>query len=176
MSRGSYKIADSPFNIWIAEVEDQNRVRLPLEIRTTVSWLNTELGSIDCAGTPGPAGGLQLEPLVNHETLRRQFTQALGDTPAGPLESGKKWVDVARMLATSWRITISIESGRVSIPLPEPTRRAQQLPEAGGIVVAFGFGEILEIWDAPKWHEHVREVAKTKLSAVSKAIEDLGHR
>jgi DNA-binding transcriptional regulator/RsmH inhibitor MraZ len=176
MPRGDHKLADGPFGIWVVGVEKQHRVRLPLEIRTTVPWLNTESGTIDCVGTPGPAGGLQLEPLVSHESLQREFTEALGDTPGQSSESGEKWVDIARLLATSWRITISIESGRVSIPLPEPTRRTRQLPGAGGTVVVFGFGEILEIWDAAKWHEYVRAVAKTKLSAVSEAIEDLRHR
>jgi hypothetical protein len=46
----------------------------------------------------------------------------------------------------------------------------------GGIAVVFGFGEILEVWDAAKRHEHVRAVAKTKRSAISEAIEDLGQR
>jgi hypothetical protein len=176
MSRGDYKIAGGPFEIWIAEVEDQNRIRLPIEIRTTVPWIKAESGTIECVGIPGSAGGVQLEPLATHEALRNPFIEALGDAPPLSSESGKKWVEAARLLATSWRMTVSIESSRISITLPEPTRRAQQLPGAGGTVVVFGFGEILEIWDAVKWHDHVRAVAKTKLSAVSEAIEDLGHR
>jgi DNA-binding transcriptional regulator/RsmH inhibitor MraZ len=53
----------------------------------------------------------------------------------------------------------------------------QRVPKTSGrTVVVFGFGKILEVWDAAKWHDYVRAVAKTKLSAVSEAIEDLGNR
>jgi DNA-binding transcriptional regulator/RsmH inhibitor MraZ len=60
--------------------------------------------------------------------------------------------------------------------LPEPPRRAQQVPQSGGVVVVFGFGNILEIWDALKWHDHVRETAKRRVAAISEALEDLGQR
>jgi len=65
---------------------------------------------------------------------------------------------------------------RFSVTLPEPPRRALQLPQAGGTVVVFGFGEVLEIWDALKWHDHVRALAKRKVAAISEALEDLGQR
>lgn len=42
--------------------------------------------------------------------------------------------------------------------------------------MVFGFGEILEVWEAANWYEYVRTVARTKLSAVSEAIEDLEQR
>ena len=176
MPRGEHKIADDPYDIWILEVDEHNRVRLPLEIRSIVPWLKSESGAIECVGSPGPRGGVQIEPLATHEELRHGFIEALGHTPPLSLNSGHKWVETARLLATSWRMTVSIEKSQIRITLSEPIRRAQQLPGAGGIVVAFAFGEILEIWDAAKWHEHVRVIAKTKLSAVSEAIEDLGHR
>jgi len=176
MSRGDYKIADGPYGIWVEKVERQNRVRLSREIRNAVSWLKNEPGTMDCVGTPGSAGGLQLETFEAHDTVRSGFLEALGDRPPTSSESAEQWVETARLLATTWRITITIESSRVSIPLPEPTRRALQLPGAGGMVVVFGFGEILEIWDAYKWLEHVRAVAKTKVSAISEAIEDLRQR
>lgn len=176
MPRGNHKMADIPYGTWILRVEEHNRLRLPLEIRSVVNWLNVEQ-AIDCVGTLGTAGGVQIEPLATHETLRRPFIEALGDTPPRSSESGQKWVDAARLMATSWRMPISIEkSGRPSITVPEPTRRAGQLPGAGGIIVVFGFGEILEIWDSLKWHEYVRAVAETKLAVVSEAIEDLGRR
>jgi DNA-binding transcriptional regulator/RsmH inhibitor MraZ len=83
---------------------------------------------------------------------------------------------VARLLATVWLISVNVEASRISITLPEPPRRAQQVPQAGGAVVVFGFGHILEIWDALKWHDHVRATAKRKTAAISEALEDLGQR
>jgi DNA-binding transcriptional regulator/RsmH inhibitor MraZ len=104
------------------------------------------------------------------------FTEALGDNPPEPSESAEAWVDVARFLATAWRMTIRIEASRISITLPEPPRRSLQLPKLGATVVVFGFGEILEIWDALKWHEHVRAIAKKGETALSEAIDDLRQR
>jgi hypothetical protein len=91
-------------------------------------------------------------------------------------ESPRKWVDVARLLATAWLFPVNIEASRISITLPEPPRRSQQVPQSGGAVVVFGFGNILEIWDALKWHDHVRATAKRKAAAISEALEDLGQR
>jgi DNA-binding transcriptional regulator/RsmH inhibitor MraZ len=177
MPRGDHKIEGTPYRIWLVEIDPHNRVRLPLtEVRVLVPWLKSESGSVDCVGTPGPAGGVQIEPFAAHETLGRSYTEALGATAAQSSEAGQKWVDMARLLATSWRITISIETGRINITLPEPMRRAQLIPPAGGLAVVFGFGEILEVWDAVKWHDHVRAVAKMKLSAFSQAVEDLRDR
>jgi hypothetical protein len=85
-------------------------------------------------------------------------------------------MDIARLLATAWAMTVGFEAGRFSIKLPEPARRMQLLPEAGGTVVVFGFGEILEMWDGSKWYEHVRATAARKSGAMSEALEDLGQR
>jgi len=158
-------------------VEDQHRVRLPLaEIRIVVPWLNAEPGKVECVATLGPTGGIQIAPAAAHERLRRSFIDALGDSPPRSSESGQKWVDAARYLATTWRISISIESGRISFTLPEQIRRAQLLLGAGGTVTVFGFGEILEVWETIKWHDHVRSIARTMPSAFSEAVENLGDR
>jgi len=34
----------------------------------------------------------------------------------------------------------------------------------------FGFGGILEVWDAAKWHDHMRNIAKTKRDTFSRAL------
>jgi len=160
----------------MVEVEDQNRVRLLLEVQTVVPWLKSEPSPIDCIGTLGTSGGIQIEPFSTHEPLRNQFAQALGIAPPRSTESGDRWVDAARLLATSWRMSARVESSRISITLPEPVRRAGLLPGIGGLVVVFGFGEILEIWDAIKWHEHLRTASRRRLAAISDAIEDLENR
>ncbi len=52
----------------------------------------------------------------------------------------------------------------------------QLLPGAGGTVVVFGFGQILVIWDASKWYDHVRATAARMSAAVSEALEDIEQR
>jgi|HubBroStandDraft_3_1064219.scaffolds.fasta_scaffold34323_1 hypothetical protein len=177
MPRGDHRIEGTPYRVWQVEVESSNRIRLALaEVRAVVPWIKGESEPIDCVGIPGPAGGVQIEPVAAHETLGRSYIEALGEAPAQSSESGRTWVEMARLLATRWRIAISVESGRINFTLPEPLRRAKQVPEAGGLAVVFGFGEILEVWDAAKWHDHVRTIAKTKLPALSEAVEDLRNR
>jgi hypothetical protein len=176
MPRGDYNFEGAPYHLSINTVEKQNRLRLNKDIQDFVSWLKTVPGPIDCIGTPGATGGLLVEPFASHEALRSGFIKTLANTPPKSLESGERWIDAARLLASSWRITVSVETSRVSMNLPEPTRRLLRLPEVGGTVVVFGFGEILEVWDAVTWHEHVRGLAKAKGSVVSEAIEDMEHR
>jgi hypothetical protein len=174
MSRGAHKISGEPFGTWVAKVRD-NRIRLPREITEYVPWLKLEGTQIDCVGRPGAAGGMQLVPLGVHESDVRRLTDAFEPLPEAS-ESGEQWVDLARLLATAWKISICIEANRFSLTLPEPPRRALQLPQSGGTTVVFGFGEILEIWDALKWHEHVRSLAKQKGAVISQATEALGDR
>ena len=176
MPRGDQKIPDVPFGTWVVTVDEYNRIRLPLEIRTVVSWIDMKPGQIECASMPGPAGGIQVWPLKDHRQNVLPFAEALAETPPSASESSQKWVDVARLLATAWLVPINVEASRISITLPEPLRRAQQLPQSGGAVVVFGFGNILEIWDALKWHDHVRATAKRRAAAISEALEDLGER
>jgi DNA-binding transcriptional regulator/RsmH inhibitor MraZ len=176
MPRGTYKIDDDPFGTWVVSVDEYNRVRLPLEIRTVVPWIELKTGQIECIGMPGPWGGVQVTPLTDHRQDVRRFTDAVAETPPSASESPQEWVNVARFLATAWLVPINIEASRISITLPEPPRRALQVPQSGGAVVVFGFGDILEIWDALKWHDHVRGTAKRRAAAISEALEDLGQR
>jgi hypothetical protein len=174
--RGDPNVEDVPYHVWIGKVEKQNRIRLNKDIQDVVSWLKTGPGPIDCIGTPGPAGGLQVEPFASHATQRSGFIATLGKTRPTSLESGERWIEAARLLASSWHITVNVESSRVSMNLPEPTRRLLRLPEVGSMIAVFGFGEILEIWDALMWHEHVRKLAKARVSLLSDAIEEMEHR
>jgi DNA-binding transcriptional regulator/RsmH inhibitor MraZ len=104
------------------------------------------------------------------------FTAAIGTMPPAESDSSEAWVEVARLLATVWRIAIHVEPNQIRFTVPEQIRRAEQLPPSGGTVVVFALGNILEIWDALKWHDHVRGAAKRKEVAISEAIEDLGQR
>jgi DNA-binding transcriptional regulator/RsmH inhibitor MraZ len=174
--RGDQKILYDPFRTWVVTVDENNRVPLPLEIRDVVPWIDVKTGQIECVGMPGPSGGIQVAPLTVHRQEVLAFAEAIAETAPSPSESPQKWVDVARLLATAWLMPVSIEASRIRITLPEPPRRAQQVPQSGGTVVVFGCGNILEIWDALKWHDHVRVTAKRKVAAISEALEDLGQR
>jgi len=174
LPRGDQQILDFPFRTWVLTVDEHNRIRLPLEIRAVVPWIDVKTGHIECVAMPGPCGGIQVAPFTDHREVVGPFAEAIADTPPSAQDSPQKWVDVARLLATAWLVTINLEASRISFTLPEAARRSQQTPQSGGAVVVFGFGNILEIWDALKWHDHVRETAKRKAAAISEALEDFG--
>jgi hypothetical protein len=174
--RHDRQIANDPFRTWVVTVDQYNRIRLPLDVGDIVPWVSVKSSKLECIGKPGPWGGVQLAPLTDHHDDVRRLAEAVADAPPSASESPQKWVELARFLATAWLIPIHVEVNRISIHLPEPPRRAQQLPQSGGTVVVFGFGDILEIWDVLKWHDHVRETAKRKTAAISEALEDLGQR
>jgi len=174
MPRGSEKPVGAPYRIWTVKVEDQNRVRVSLaEISEIVTWVAKVPGAIDCFGVPGAAGGVQFHPVEAIETLQSAFLQALGEHNVSASEAGENWVDAARILASRWPTSISVETSRISITLPEPARRSRQLPEVGEMAVVFGFGPILEIWAAAQWYEHVRRLTKGKTALISRSIDDL---
>jgi DNA-binding transcriptional regulator/RsmH inhibitor MraZ len=173
MSRIDRDTFGHPFRTWVATVDEKNRVRLPSEINVVVPWINLNSEQIECVGTPGPWGGIQVAPLADHRRDVAPFADAVAEMPPSASDSSHKWVEVARLLATAWPVSISVEASQIRITLPEPARRAQQVPQAGGVVVAFGLGNILEIWEAVQWHEHVRLTAKRKAAAILEALEDL---
>ena len=176
MPRGGQKTRGDPFQTWVVTVDEKNRVRLPREVGAVVPWIDLKARQIECVGMPGPWGGMQVAPLTDHRQDLLPFAEAVAEVRPSASESPLKWVDVARLLATAWLLPVNVETSRVSITLPESPRRAQQVPQAGGVVVVFGLGNILEIWDALKWHEHVRTTAKRKAAAISEALEDLKQR
>jgi DNA-binding transcriptional regulator/RsmH inhibitor MraZ len=176
MSRQDRQIANDPFRTWVVTVDPYNRIRLPADVSDIVRWISVKSEKLECIGTLGPRGGVQLAPLTDHQEGVQRLVEAVGNTLPSASESPQRWVDLARFLATAWLIPIRVEANRISITLPEPPRRAQQLPESGGTVVVFGFGDILEIWDALKWHDHVRATAKSGVTAIAEALEDLGQR
>jgi DNA-binding transcriptional regulator/RsmH inhibitor MraZ len=174
--RGDQKIPGQPFRTWVLTVEEKNRVRLPREITTVVPWIDLKTEQTECVGVPGPFGGIQVMPLADYQQDVQPFADAIVEMPPRASESPQKWVDVARLLATAWLVPVNVEAGRITITLPEPPRRAYQVPQSGAAVVVFGFGNILEIWDALKWHDHVRATARRRATAISEALEDLGQR
>lgn len=176
MPRADHRLGGETLRIWVVEVDDAHRVRVDRDIYGVVSWLAPGAEPIECAGMPGPAGGLQVEPLAAYEDDLRRFREALSESPPTARESGRAWMDVARLLATAWRMTVNLEPSRISVTLPEPARRSLLVPQAGGTAVVFGCGEVLEIWDVAKWHAHGHVTAARRTAAISKAVEDLERR
>jgi DNA-binding transcriptional regulator/RsmH inhibitor MraZ len=144
-----------------------------LDAKATVRWLGVEIGALECVATPASPGGLLIEPAEEYNTLRNEFIEALGTTVPEPLDAGEQWVNAARLLATAWRMTVNVEAKHISVTVPEPARHALQLKATDASVVVFGFGGILEIWEASKWHEHVHSFARERRTVVIRAIEDL---
>jgi DNA-binding transcriptional regulator/RsmH inhibitor MraZ len=124
----------------------------------------------------GPIGGIQVESIEAHDSARQALIDAVGTEVPRTSESDRLWVDAARLLATSWEMTITIENRQARVTLPEPAREILRLPGAGASVVVFGFGEILEIWSAVDWEEHVRGLAKAKSSLIAESIRQLQDR
>jgi len=158
MVRGDHQIEDATRRLAVAKVDTQNRVRFRREVGTAVPWLNVSPPTpVECAASPGSAGGIQLEPFSNHIVRQERFTRAVQHrgSPTSS-DASESWIDVARLLVTTWKVTINAEETRFTFTIPEPVRSAQLLPSANGVVVLFGFGEIFEIWDAATWFSHVR--------------------
>jgi hypothetical protein len=176
MPRADHRLGGETLRIWVVEVDDAHRIRVDRDIYGMVSWLTPGPEPIECTGMPGPMGGLQVEPLAAHEDDLRRFRAALGASLPAARESGQGWMDVARLLATAWRMTVNREPSRISVTLPEPARQSLLVPQAGGTAVVFGCGAVLEIWDAADWHAHGRATAARRAAAMSKALEDLERR
>ncbi|HYK02391.1 MAG TPA: hypothetical protein VE974_11600 [Thermoanaerobaculia bacterium] len=174
MARGDHKVEEAFGRFLVATVDIQQRVRVPLELGKAVSWLNASPGAVvECAASPGSAGGIRLEPLGNWQARHERFETALQrrGNPTS-LDAAENWVELARLLVTTWRVTINVEETRYSFTIPEPVRRTQLLPSAKGTVVVFGFGEIFEIWEAAAWFSRVRTL-KGNPGAIADAFDDI---
>jgi DNA-binding transcriptional regulator/RsmH inhibitor MraZ len=176
MPRREQKLGNHPFGTWTVTVDDLHRVRLSREIADIVDWIDLNKPAIECVGILGPEGGIQLLPRPAHEGAVTQVSDAVAGNAPTATESAQSWVEVARFLGTAWPMSLSIEAGRISFTIPEPARRSQQFPLPGGAVVVFAFGDIFEIWEATKWHDHVRKTARKYPSALLQALEDLRQR
>ena len=176
MGRGA-QLSVGPSRIWTLRVEQRHRIRLPVEINEIVPWLKDAKEPVESVAVPGPVGGVQVKPLAAYQSVVRRLNDAVAASPPSIDEASDDWVDVGRLLATAWPVSFSLErTPRFTMTIPEDARRATLLPGAGGTVVVFAFGEVVEIWDAGKWYEHVRVIAKSRVERLDQAIEDLAGR
>ena len=165
-----------PFRVWTVTVDDKHRLRLPRQqVRAIVSWSGPD-GPIQCVATPGATGGIQLAPLDVYRADVEPIASALTEMRPNISDSSQGWMDVIRLLATAFPITINVEPDRISISLPEAMRLLRILPSGGEVAVVFGCGDILEVWDSASWNEHVRATARRKELAITSALENLRRR
>jgi hypothetical protein len=78
--------------------------------------------------------------------------------------------DVHSLISSSALEIASFECGGRTRAIETPSS-----DQAQGTVVVFGTGEILEIWEASKWYEHLPPTAERKSAAISEAVEDLAN-
>src|ERR1043166_2719986 len=112
MARGDHRVRDAFGRFSVATIDIQQRVRVPRDFGTAVRWLDVAIpGAIECVASPGSAGGIQLEPLDRHLARQERFTRAVQrrGSPAS-VDAAENWVDVARLLVTTWRMTINEEN------------------------------------------------------------------
>jgi len=172
MPRGNHKLEDAPAQTFVTTVDAQQRIRIPRDVGRSVSWLDLNSGSIECVASPS-VRGVQFEPLASHLERQARFTRLIAQHGSPTVaDVGENWVDVAGLLASTWRVQVSAEENRFSLTIPEPVRTAQLLPSAKGCVVVFGFGEILEVCEATAWFSRIRAL-KANPAAVYDALEAL---
>jgi hypothetical protein len=71
---------------------------------------------------------------------------------------------------------IHLESNRFTFTLPEGARKLDIAPARGEKAVVFIAGEILEVWHAGKWVEHIRRLIATLDDLEESALESLDER
>lgn len=162
-----------PYHVWGTVVDDQQRIRLPLSAADVVPWLNSPSGTvIERLAVPGRVG-LQLVDLATYDEERRAFDAAISVDSAQSPNSSDSWVEAARLLASVWRVRISIQATQIRFGLPEEPRLAGLLPSAGERAVVFGFRTLLEVCAAKAWSDHVAALNTRRTELVAGAIDYL---
>jgi len=154
-------------------VEEQNRLRLPAALADVLSWLPPEARVTECVGLVGPFGGVVIAPperVPGHERILKHIQRR-------PLTFGQitsPLADYARLAACTWRFSLSREQTRYTLVLLEEPRKLHLLPRPGEFAYVFASGELLEVWPAPEWLEHVRRLARDMERVRVEALEEIG--
>lgn len=93
--------------------------------------------------------------LKNHEKVLAHISKVHFSAEETPHEV----TEYLRFSATRWEVTLLREQSRYSLTLPEEPRKLDLVPSTGGRAAIFVAGEIMELWRAEKWLDHVRELA-----------------
>jgi hypothetical protein len=93
--------------------------------------------------------------LKRHETILARLSRANFSRE----ERSQEVTEYARFSATRWTVSLLREQSRYSLTLPEEPRKLGLAPSRGRRAAIFVAGQILEVWPAEKWLDHVRELA-----------------
>jgi hypothetical protein len=146
-----------PFNVFFPQVDRQQRIRLHSSIGSIVPWLSGTEKHIECFAHLGSKGGLVIAPegvLKNHEKVLARISKV----HFSPEETPHEVTEYLRFSATRWEVTLLREQSRYSLTLPEEPRKLDLVPSTGSRAAIFVAGEIIELWKAEKWLDHVREL------------------
>jgi hypothetical protein len=166
--------------IWCVKFDGlEHRVRLPIDFAEYVSWARA-VGStgVECVATVGEWGQLQLWQAAPEEEIVRQITEGLHamDRASGDT-SVESSIQLLRMATTAWPVTISFDAKnrRYTVVLPKETRDLELAPIPNGPAVIFAAPDILEVWRAPAWVEHVRNSRRDIRQLTEAALSNLEH-
>ena len=164
------------YYLWIRKIGEQHRLRLPEEIWTKIPWLKGE--EMECTGTIGVNGELQISPHIAHRDVVSKLAEALKHQPPRSDEASTSWVDFARYNATQWPLKFQPEQGRkrMALVFPKDARDLGVAPAEGMTAAIFSAGEILEVWKADAWVSHCRESGMKLSQLAAQAMEALAER
>ena len=144
-----------------------------MAVAEVVPWLSVPAGTtIERIGVPGRVG-LQLIEVATYDAQRRAFEAALEVQDAPEPHANADWVDAARLLATAWRVRVTVQATQIRLTLPEEPRKACFLPSHGENAIAFGFRSLLEICPAKAWAEYSRQIVQRTARIVADAVDYL---
>lgn len=160
MSREISK-GDGPYGrlpmVYFARVDKQHRLRLPSRLGLIVPWLGAREERVECLALIGPKGGLVIAPetaLGRHGKILARLSKL-----EFSYETSREVMEYARFSATNWAIYFLREPSRYAFTLPEEARKLGLAPSSGRDAAIFVAGQILEVWPAEKWLDHIRELA-----------------
>jgi hypothetical protein len=167
-----------PSKIWIQTVDSRHRIRLGKHAAEHLPWLKASEGfGIDFVSRVGPTGQLHLSLKDREETLLQKVKASLDASPVGSDIIDPR-IDVLRYEATKWVIpcTFEAKSTRFTLVLPREARDLGLVPNENGIAVIFSTGDILEIWPAGKWVEHVTKISANLSHFTALALDEIESR
>jgi len=157
----------------IHTVDPGNRLRLPPETAEHVPWLKET--SRKAYMFPGHHGGVQvLRDSIPGGKGAQQIVSTVQNSLPKAEEAGTEWMRLMRYQLT--RCEVEFSEDRYGIVLPREFRDMELLPNHGQFVAVLILGEVLEIWRADKWAEHVRDVRGRLLEVTERALDELENR
>jgi len=172
-------LPEASFKVWTKTVETQGRFRIGAEIATVVRWLKaTNDFHLECLAILGHLGQLQIVTHPPVPDLAKELQTRLAEAHATTDEVAVPWVDFARFAGTAWKVscTFDVKEKRFTIVLPSDTRKLGITPAAGEHAVVFAIGEIVEIWKAENWVQHIRKIRSTLPTIVENSWDALQDR